>query len=447
MCTKQALFVQNLFKMLKNRSHSESLIASFKLAPACETQASQAIKRHIAKTTPISIVTWGCFSLKRLLSAALAVLLLTGQALALQTLRDDDIPIAAPCAVLMERETGAVIYEKQAHERRSPASVTKVMTMLLVVEAIESGALERDAVVTASETAASMGGSQIWLEQGERMTVSEMLKCVAVVSANDCAVALAEQLCGTESAFVRRMNERAAELGMEDTHFTNCTGLLDDDDHYTTAWDIALMSRELIRHDMIKEYTTIWMDTIRDGEFGLSNTNKLIFYYEGATGLKTGFTSKAMYCLSGTAERDGVEYIAVVLHADTSADRFESVKTLLSYAFANYGLTSLRPPEALPPVRVEMGEADSVQPVYAGDEYLLEKKGVLSGLEFSIELPESVPAPVAAGQRLGTLTVTGGGQTLARVDIVASSPVARLTFGDVYGRMLGALIGLGGADG
>jgi len=378
---------------------------------------------------------------KTVLAGVLVLLLCSGKAAALEQKTGDDVPIAAPYAVLMEKSTGTVIYEKQSHEHCSPASVTKVMTMLLVMEAIESGRLDRNGMVTASAHAASMGGSQIWLEEGERMSVSEMLKCVAVVSANDCAVALAEQLCGTEEAFVRQMNQRAAELGMEDTHFTNCTGLMDDDDHYTSAFDIALMSRALISHEEIKEYTTVWMDTIRGGEFGLSNTNKLIYYYDGATGLKTGFTSRAMYCLSATAEREGVEYIAVVLHADTSADRFESARTLLSYAFANYDIAPLRPAEALPPVRVELGVSESVQPVYDGNEYVLEERGVLSDLSYQVELASSVEAPVAAGQKLGTLTVCSGGEVLALVDIVAPEAVARLSFGEVYGRMLGSLIG------
>ena len=379
--------------------------------------------------------------MKKLLAFLLACALMTGQAFAMETLRDDAVSIEAPCAVLMEKTTGTVIYEKNPHEHRSPASVTKVMTMLLVIEAIEDGRIDPNAMVTASAAAASMGGSQIWLEEGERMSVSEMLKCVAVVSANDCAVALAEYIAGTEEAFVQRMNERAAALGMVDTHFTNCTGLFDDDAHYTSAYDIALMSRELISHDRIKEYTTIWMDTIRGGAFGLSNTNKLIYYYDGATGLKTGFTSQAMYCLSGTAERDGVEYIAVVLHSATSADRFESAKTLLSFAFANYDLASLRPNAALPPVLVELGAAQSVQPVYSGAETLLEEKGVLAELAYDIDLPESIPAPVEAGQKLGTLTVTSGGEVLALVDIVSPEAVERLGFSDIYGRMLGALIG------
>jgi len=379
--------------------------------------------------------------MKRMMAFVLTAFLLSGQALALEPLSDDDIGIAAPYAVLMEKTTGTVIYEKGAHEHCSPASVTKVMTMLLVTEAIEDGRIAPEDMVTASAKAASMGGSQIWLEEGERMSVSDMLKCVAVVSANDCAVALAEHIAGSEEAFVQRMNERASELEMRDTHFTNCTGLFDDDEHYTSAYDIAVMSRELIAHDSIKKYTTVWMDTIRDGAFGLSNTNKLIFYYDGATGLKTGFTSKAMYCLSGTAERDGVEYIAVVLHADTSAERFESAKTLLSYGFANYEIASLRPQEALPPILVKLGKTESVQPSYAGPDMILEEKGVLSRLTYEIELPEAVDAPIAAGQVLGHLTVKCDDKTLAQIDIIAPASVQRLCFSDILCRMLGTLIG------
>lgn len=379
--------------------------------------------------------------MKKLLAALLAAVILTGSAWAAEPLTDEEIPIAAPYAVLMERSTGTVIYEKQSHEHCSPASVTKVMTMLLVVEALDDGTLSTEETVAASDKAASMGGSQIWLETGERMTVDEMLKCVAVVSANDCAVALAEHLCGTEEAFVRKMNLRAAELGMNDTHFTNCTGLFDDEEHYTSAYDIALMSRELMSHERIKAYTTIWMDTIRNGEFGLSNTNKLLRQFDGATGLKTGFTTQAMYCLSATAERDGVEYIAVVLHAATSAERFESAKALLSYGFANYELVSLRPPEALPPVAVELGTADSVQPVFDGAESLLAEKGALTGLDYSLELPESLEAPVAPEQKIGQMVVTAGEQELARVDILSSAAVERLSFWDIYGRILGSLVG------
>ena len=380
--------------------------------------------------------------MKQLLSVMLALALLTTPALAVEPVPEGAITISAPHAVLMEKSTGTVIYEKASHERCPPASVTKVMTMLLAVEAIEAGTIGLDTVVTASETACSMGGSQIWLEPGEQMTVSEMLKCVAVVSANDCAVALAELISGSEEAFCQRMNQRAGELGMKDSHFTNCTGLHDDEQHYTSAYDIALMSRELIRHDLIKQYTTIWMDTIRNGAFGLSNTNRLIFGYEGATGLKTGFTSKAMYCLSATAERDGVEYIAVILHAESSAKRFDDARTLLNYGFANYALSSLRPGEALPPVPVKLGTADSVQPMFVGDEYILGEKGTLADLAYDISLPESVTAPVSQGQSLGSMTVRSGDKLLAQVDIVASAGVERLSLLRIYGRLLGSLIGM-----
>ncbi len=381
--------------------------------------------------------------MKQILSFILAAALLSATpALALEPAPEDAVAISSPYAVLMEKVTGTVIYEKNSHEHCAPASVTKVMTMLLIVEAIEAGTISLEQTVTASDTACSMGGSQIWLEPGEQMSVSEMLKCVTVVSANDCAVALAEQIAGSEQAFVSRMNQRAAELGMQDTHFTNCTGLYDDDGHYTSAYDIALMSRELIKHDLIKQYTTIWMDSVRNGEFGLSNTNRLIYGFEGATGLKTGFTSKAMYCLSATAERDGVEYIAVVLHGETSDQRFADARALLTYGFANYTLASLRPGEALPPVPVTLGTADSVQPVYTGEEYMLGEKGSLSGLSYDLSLAESVTAPVEQGQSLGRLTVRSGDAVIAEVEVVAGEAVSRLGFWTVYGHLLGSLFGL-----
>lgn len=377
--------------------------------------------------------------MRKLIVVLLIGSILCTPALAVECLRDEDINIAASSAVLLEQETGTLLYEKDAHTHRPPASVTKVMTMLLVMEAIESGALRYDTVVTASAHAASMGGSQIWLEEGERMTVDEMLKCVAVVSANDCAVALAEQIAGTEDAFVRRMNERAEELGMTDTHFTNCTGLFDSEQHYTSAYDIALMSRELMKHDDIRKYTTIWMDTARNGEFGLSNTNKLIYYYEGATGLKTGFTSAAMYCLAATAERDGVEYIAVVMHAPTSTERFEDAKTLLNYGFASFELLSLRPNEALPPIPVELGTADAVSLSYDGAEAMLTNKGTAAQLDFSFELLDSVKAPVQKGQILGQMTVLREGESIAIIPLLADSDVNRLTFGQIFRLCLGSL--------
>ncbi len=244
------------------------------------------------------------------------------------------VEITAPSAILMDAATGTILYEENAHERLAPASVTKVMTLLLVMEAIDSGILSWDDTITASAAAAAKGGSQVYLEEGEQMSVRDMVKSVTVSSANDCATALAEAISGSETAFVEKMNERAQELGMTDTHFVNCTGLDDDPnakEHLTSAYDIAVMSRELLKHDEIKEFTTIWMDSVRDGQFGLSNTNKLVRFYQGTTGLKTGYTSAAGFCISASAERDGMELIAVVLHCASSTDRFESAKALLDY--------------------------------------------------------------------------------------------------------------------
>ena len=293
--------------------------------------------------------------MRRAACVILALLLLTSPAAAAGAEGGASAPaleVAAPSAILMEKTTGEVLYEKNADERRPPASVTKVMTMLLIAEAVDGGEITLSDEVTASAEAASMGGSQVWLEEGERMTVSDMLKCIAVVSANDCAVAMAEYISGSEAAFVERMNARAAELGMENTHFTNCTGLFDDEEHYTSARDIAVMSRELMLHGWIRDYTTIWMDSIRDGEFGLSNTNKLVRHYEGCTGLKTGFTSEAMYCLSATAEREGMELIAVIMHAESIESRNRDASTLLNYGFAGYELCALRPDGALDEARM-----------------------------------------------------------------------------------------------
>lgn len=371
--------------------------------------------------------------MKRILALFFAAaMLLCTQSLAVSTLEGDAITIAVPSAALMEKTTGSLIYGKNSHERLSPASVTKVMTMLLIVEELDGGKLSENDIVTASSHAASMGGSQIWLEEGEQMTVHEMLKCIAVSSANDCSVALAEHISGSEEAFVARMNQRAAELGLADTHFTNCTGLFESESHYTSAYDIAVMSRELLQHDMIKEYTTIWMDKVRNGEFGLSNTNKLIYYYNGATGLKTGFTSTAMYCLSASAERNGVEYIAVVMHGETSKERFESAKTLLNFAFANYALVSLRPDEAIPPVHVELGEYDSVQPVIDGPQSLLLEKDSLGEVTYSLDLPESISAPVLEGQKLGMLTIKIGDHSAQEIPMVAGGAVARLGRWDIF---------------
>ena len=380
--------------------------------------------------------------MNRILSLIMAVacLLPTG-AMASAPLRDGDIDITAPSAILMEKSTGEVLYEKDAHMKVFPASVTKVMTMLLIVEDLEAGKISLEDTVTASARAASFGGSCVYLEEGEQMSVSDMLKCIAVVSANDCAVAMAEHLSGSESLFVDRMNKRAEELGMKDSHFTNCSGLFDDGDHYSSAYDVALMSRELIRHDMIKDFTTIWMDSIRDGEFELSNTNKLVHRYPGCTGLKTGYTSASMYCLSATAERDGVEYIAVVMHAESSESRNRDAQTLLDVGFANYSLCSLRMEQPLPEVKVELGRAGSVSLEYGGEACaLVEGKGQTP--EYDLVLRKSIQAPVKTGDVLGELTVSINGRTVETVPVLAAEDVERLGFFGLFARLGGSLFAL-----
>ena len=368
----------------------------------------------------------GGIVMKRLIAFVLLAALLSGAAYAIEPVPVETFSLQVESAVLLEKVSGEVIYEKNPHERLAPASVTKVMTMLLILEAVESGALDMDETVTASAHARSMGGSQIWLEDGEQMSVRDMLKCIAVVSANDCAVAMAEHISGSEDAFVARMNQRAAELGCTDTHFTNCTGLFDDDDHYTSAWDLARMSRALISHDMIKTFTMVWTDTVRGGEFGLSNTNKLIRYFPGATGLKTGYTSKAGHCLAATAERDGTEFIAVVMRGVNSSARFEAAKTLLNYAFSNYASVSLRPEAPFPPVPVHMGTAEAVQPVCSGPEAALLEKSLCGSLQFEIELPESLEAPIRKGDQIGTLTVSAGEKILYAFPLVSLDEVPRM---------------------
>ena len=365
------------------------------------------------------------------LSLLLGLLPLTAQAANLE--------VEAKSALLMDVATGTVLFEQNSHEALAPASVTKVMTMLLIMEAIDSGKIGWGDTVTASEAAASKGGSQVYLKVGETMTVEEMVKSIAVSSANDCACAMAEHLSGSESAFVEMMNSRAKELGMEDTHFVNCTGLDDGEDaanHKTSAHDIALMSRELLKnHPDITKFTTIWMDTIRGGEFGLSNTNKMVRFYNGCTGLKTGFTSGASYCLSASAERDGLQLIAVVMGCETSQKRFTACKSMLDYGFANYALAEPDLPEAMA-VPVKLGIADSVRAIPAESGKMLIDKGQKSMVTTEIQLDEEVTAPVSQGQRLGMLTVKAGEQILAEIPMVAETGVEKLTFWQMYLRLL-----------
>lgn len=356
--------------------------------------------------------------------------------------------LAAPCwgveltltshaALLMEKTTGQILYAQNEHDALPPASVTKIMTVLLTMEAIDSGRIALDDMVTVSAYAAGMGGSQVFLAEGEQMSVDDLLKAVCVSSGNDAAVALAEHVAGVTELFVEQMNNRARELGMKDTHFVNCTGLTAEG-HVTSAHDIALMSRELLlHHPEVRSYTTIWMDTLRNGTFGLSNTNKLIRFYDGATGLKTGFTQEAGYCISATAERDGIELIAVIMKGNTSDSRNADAKTLLNYGFSTYALVDVQPEEPLPALPVTLGAADTVALTLPeeGRTVLLEKSRS-GGLTQTVELPEAVPAPLQAGDTVGTLTVSREGETLLTVPIVAAETVEALTWREMTARLL-----------
>ena len=348
-----------------------------------------------------------------------------------------ELPIQSRAALLMEKTTGQVLYARNEHEQLEPTSVTKIMTLLLTMEAIDSGTIGYDDVVTVSAYAAGMGGSQVYLAEGEQITVEELLKAVCVASGNDAAAALAEKVAGVSDRFVEKMNQRAAELGMNDTHFANCTGLTAEG-HVTSAHDIAVMSRELIlKHPDIRRFTTIWMDTIRGGAFQLANTNKLIRFYDGATGLKTGYTASAGYCISATAERDGMELIAVVMKGPDRDTRNNDAKALLNYGFSSYALVTAAPEQPLMPVPVDMGTADTVQPVLAseGNTVLVEKEKA-GMLERKVTLEPRVTAPVAAGQPLGELTVLDGDTVLLTVPITAGEDVMRRSWGQVFTQLL-----------
>mgnify|MGYP001470493192 CR=1 FL=1 len=350
---------------------------------------------------------------------------------------NEAVEISAPSGVLMEPETKTILYEKDKDTRRSPASVTKVMTLLLIFDHLKDGSLKLTDTVTTSAHAKSMGGSQVFLEEGETQDVETMIKCIVVASGNDASVAMAEHIAGSEEAFVKEMNARAEGLGMENTHFVDCCGLTDSDEHYTTAYDIALMSRELIlNHPDIRQYTTIWMDSLRDGASSLVNTNRLIRFYQGATGLKTGSTDSALYCLSGTAERDGMELIAVIMKAPTSTQRFEDATNLLNYGFSTYTLENVVPESALPPVPVSLGTQATVQPVLGENTHLLLEKAKAGSLQQLVTLADSVEAPVAAGSQLGTLTITSGEEVVAELPILAGEEIPRVTFGQMLVQML-----------
>ena len=340
-----------------------------------------------------------------------------------------DLGLNAKSAILMEEATGNILYESNPDERLPIASVTKVMTMLLIMEAVDSGKISLDDMVTVSENAMSYGGSTMFLETGEQLTVNDMLKGIAVASANDGCVAMAEHLAGSESAFVDMMNEKAKELGMENTHFMNTNGL-DEDDHYSSARDVAIMSRELMKHETIFNYTSIWMDTLRGGKFQLANTNKLIRFYDGANGLKTGSTSKALCCLSAAAKRNDMQLIAVVLGAPTSAERFASAKSLLDYGFANYAVnTQITAGDEVQKIAGEKGVDEEVG-VVAGDSCsTLVKKGQEDNITKEIKIDETITAPIEAGQKIGTMTISRDGEVIADIDLNASSAVEKKGIG------------------
>lgn len=384
------------------------------------------------------------YQLRRLsaLALSLAMTLLLFSPLPAAAAQEDNmpLPLSSASALLMEKETGTVLLQQNAHQKLEPASVTKVMTLLLVMEAVDSGRLSLDESVPVSAHAAGMGGSQVYLKEGERLSVSDLIKCVAVVSGNDCAVALAERLSGSESAFVEQMNQKAQALGMEDTHFVNCTGL-PAPGHLTSAYDIALMSRQLLlHHPDIRQYTTIWTDSIRNGAFGLTNTNRLIRFYDGATGLKTGFTASAQYCMSAAAQRNGMELIAVVMKAPTTAQRFQDASCLLDYGFANYALLTPQPESPLAPIDVLLGQSKTVQPQLQRECRLLVEKAQADQITTRVDLARDVQAPVDPGQTLGEFQVYVGEQLRDTVPIVAAQGVERLSVPGLFSQLFRRLL-------
>lgn len=354
---------------------------------------------------------------------------------------ESPVAVKAKAYVLMDASTGEVLLKSNEHQKLFPASVTKIMPILLVMEAIDSGKLDLNENVTASPEAAAKGGSQIWLKDGETMTVHELLKAAVIGSANDACTALGERIAGSEEGIVKMMNDRAKQLGMNDTHFVNCTGLDDDtDEHLTSAYDIALMSKELLSHERIREYTTIWMDSLRNGATQLVNTNKLVRFYKGTTGLKTGTTAKAGHCVSASAERDGLHLIAVVMGSDNSTDRFEGAKVLLNYGFANYKTVTPEYDKTLiTPVRIIKGYTGSLIPEVGTILPITVKAGEESKIEANVEIATDVEAPVEKGQILGSITIKLNGTTLAEYPLTAKEEVAKLTVFEMMRRLLSSL--------
>jgi len=351
-----------------------------------------------------------------------------------QTVESPSIELDCKSAVLMEASTGKILFEKNANEAYAPASVTKIMTLLIVMEAIESGAINYTDMVSTSANAASMGGSQVFLEEGEQMSVDDLVKSVVIASANDAAVSLAEYVAGSEQTFVDRMNKRAAELQMENTNFENTNGLDDTvTNHVTSAMDIAIMSQELIKHRKILEYSSIWMDTIRNGEFGLTNTNRLIRFYKGATGLKTGSTSKAGFCISATAERDGMELIAVIMGSPTRDVRNEAAKTLLDYGFANYSVYH-KDGEEIGNIKI-MGGVEDTFTAYYNDFNCVLPKGGAANVEYKIELNDNISAPILEREKVGSIKFYSGNELIGETDILASKDISKINFWQYFVKM------------
>ncbi|QEY34011.1 D-alanyl-D-alanine carboxypeptidase [Caproiciproducens galactitolivorans] len=366
------------------------------------------------------------------LSACFLVVTMLVSILPVRAAALSDAEVKAPSALLMESQTGKVLYEKNAHEKRPCASITKVMTLLLVMEALDSGKIKLTDMVSASEHAASMGGSDIWLKPGETMTVDDMLKATVIASANDAAVALAEYVSGSEDEFLQQMNQKAKQLGMNDTCFKNCNGL-DEDGHVTSAYDVAVMSRELIKHKKIFDYTKIWIENIRGGKTQLVNTNKLLKSYRGITGLKTGTTGKAGSCISATAERDNVKLISVILGASNTKDRFSSACTLLDYGFANWAVTTpALPKEALKPINVINGMNPTVETTAETGSNILVPKGKANDIQYSVTLNENVTAPVKKGQIVGKIVYKLGNEVVKECPICAKNSVEKISFGSVF---------------
>lgn len=349
------------------------------------------------------------------------------------------LELAAPAAVLMEASTGEVLYEKEAHTQRPCASITKVMTLCLTFDAIESGQLSLTDTLTASAHAASMGGSDIWLKEGEQMTVDDLLKATVIMSANDAAVVLAEAVAGSEPAFVQQMNDKAAQLGMADTVFKNCNGL-DEEGHLTSAYDVALMSRELLTHEKIFDYTLTWIDYVRDGATQLVNTNKLIRSYKGITGLKTGTTSQAGSCITATAERNSLQLVSVILGAPSTDDRFRDAAALLDYGFAGWAVTVPEAPQT-ERIAVHGGMEDSVAVKVGESPKLLTKTADKNSIEQKIVWNEDITAPIAIGDVLGIVEYRSGGELLATTNLTAAEPVSAITFSSVFELLLREFFG------